>query len=120
MAIFAHAKVVKSLRRGVEYADARLGARCCRQASVESFFRRVLKAEKKLAHRQKSTPNRQIKKTRALMATAPNQLCSWDITYLPTAVRDVFLYLYLVVDIYSRKIVGWQVYEKESSALAPI
>ncbi len=84
----------------------------------ESSFYRVLKAEKQLAHRQKSTPNRQIKKPRALMATAPNQLYSWDITYLPTVVRGVFFYLYLVVDIYSRKIVGLQVYEKESSALA--
>lgn len=84
----------------------------------ESSFYRVLKAEKQLAHRQKSTPKRQIKKPRALMATAPNQLYSWDITYLPTVVRGVYLYLYLVVDIYSRKVVGWQVYEKESSALA--
>lgn len=89
-----------------------------RYIASESSFYRVLKAEKQLAHRQKATPNRQVKKPRALMATAPNQLYSWDITYLPTVVRGVFLYLYLVLDIYSRKIVGWQVYEKESSALA--
>ena len=37
---------------------------------------------------------------------------------MPTAVKGIFLYLYLVMDIYSRKIVGWQVYEEESSALA--
>ncbi len=42
----------------------------------------------------------------------------WDITYVPTRVREVFLYLYLVMDVYCRKIVGWQVYEEESSALA--
>ena len=52
------------------------------------------------------------------MATAPNQRYSGDITYLPTVVRGMFLYLYLALDIYSRKIVGWQVYEKKSSALA--
>ena len=52
------------------------------------------------------------------MATVPNQIFSWDITYLPTLVKGVFLYLYLVMDIYSRKIVGWQVHEEESSALA--
>jgi transposase InsO family protein len=76
----------------------------------------VLKKESR--HRQKSKPTRQSKKTRAVIATAPNQLYSWDITYLPTQIKGIFLYLYLVVDIYSRKIVGWQVYENESSALA--
>jgi transposase InsO family protein len=57
-------------------------------------------------------------KPRALCATAPNQLYSWDITYLPSLIRGQFFYLYLFVDIFSRKIVGWQVYEKENSALA--
>lgn len=84
----------------------------------ESSFYRVLKAEKQLKHRQKSKPVRQIKKPRALVATAPNQVYSWDITYLPTTVKGIFLYLYLVMDVYSRKIVGWQVYENESSAQA--
>ncbi len=84
----------------------------------ESSFYRVLKAENQLNHRQQSKPIRSIKKPRAFTATAPNQLYSWDITYLPTCVRGIFLYLYLVMDVYSRKIVGWQVYEEESSALA--
>ncbi len=52
------------------------------------------------------------------IATKPNQIYSWDITYLPSAVRGIFHYLCLVLDIYSRKIVGWQVYENESAALA--
>jgi len=84
----------------------------------ESSVYRVLKAANQLNHRQRSKPTRHIKKPRAIMATAPNQLYSWDITYLPTCVRGVFLYLYLVMDVYSRKIVGWQVYEEESAALA--
>lgn len=84
----------------------------------ESSFYRVLKEEKQLKHRQKAKPARQVKKPRALTATAPNQIYTWDITYLPTLVKGLFLYLYLVMDIYSRKIVGWQVYEQESSALA--
>ena len=83
----------------------------------ESTFYRVLKAEKQLSHRQKSKP-RSVKKPQALVATTPNQIYSWDITYLPTMVRGLFFYLYLVMDIYSRKIVGWQVFEEESSALA--
>jgi len=89
-----------------------------RYIASESSFNRVLKAEKQLNHRAKSKPVKAHKKPRSLTATAPNQVFSWDITYLPTQVRGVFLYLYLVLDIYSRKIVGWQVYDNESSALA--
>lgn len=80
----------------------------------ESTFNRVLKAEGQLHHRQKARPARQVNRPRAITATAPNQLYSWDITYLPTAVKGVFFYLYLVMDIYSRKIVGWQVHDEES------
>ncbi len=86
-------------------------------ASEASFYR-ILKKENQLRHRQKSKPVRQVKKPRALKATAPNQLYSWDITYLPTQIKGLFFYLYLVMDVYSRKIVGWQVYENESSELA--
>lgn len=88
-----------------------------RYLASESTFYRVLKAEKQLSHRQRSKPAT-TKKPPALVATAPNQIYSWDITYLPTAVKGIFFYLYLVMDIYSRKIVGWQVFEEESSALA--
>jgi len=84
----------------------------------ESTFNRVLKAEDQLHHRQKARPARQINKPRALTATAPNQLYSWDIIYLPAVVKGLFFYLYLVMDIYSRKIVGWQVHGEESSAWA--
>jgi transposase InsO family protein len=84
----------------------------------ESTYYRILKSADQLCHRQKARPTNPRKKPMALTATGPNQIYSWDITYLPTAVKGIFLYLYLVMDIYSRKIVGWQVYEEESSALA--
>ena len=84
----------------------------------ESTIYRILKAEKQDRHRQKSKPNKKVNKPYELIATGPNQIYSWDITYLPTVVKGLFFYLYLVMDIYSRKIVGWQVYEQESSALA--
>lgn len=48
----------------------------------------------------------------------PNEVYSWDITYLTSAVKGYFYYLYMVMDIFSRKIVGWQVYDNQSSALA--
>jgi len=84
----------------------------------ESTFYRVLKEAGQLQHRQQAKPDRQVKKPRALTATQPNQIYTWDITYLPTQVKGIFLYLYLVMDIYSRKIVGWQVHRQESSTLA--
>lgn len=51
-------------------------------------------------------------------ATGPNQVWSWDITYLPTTVRGRFLYLYLVLDVWSRRIVGWRIHSRESASHA--
>lgn len=51
-------------------------------------------------------------------ADGPNQLWRWDITYLPTNVRGVWLYLYLVVDVWSRKIVAWDVAERGDAQVA--
>ena len=84
----------------------------------ESTFYRVLKAENQCKHRGAERPPKPRNKPRALCATAPGELFSWDITYLPTQVKGIYFYLYLFMDIFSRKVVGWQVYEEESSALA--
>ena len=84
----------------------------------ESTFYRVLKEEDQLKHRDRSKPARKVINPKALKATGSNQVYTWDITYLPTQVKGVFYYLYLVVDIYSRKIVGWQVHGEELSVLA--
>jgi transposase InsO family protein len=51
-------------------------------------------------------------------ATGRNQVWSWDITWLPTTIRGRFLYLYLIMDVWSRRIVGWTVAERESSEIA--
>lgn len=84
----------------------------------ESTIYRVMKAAGLTRHRHKVRPSKVRSKPKSLQATAPNQLYSWDITYLPTSVRGVYFYLYLFIDIFSRQIVGWQVYERESSELA--
>jgi putative transposase len=46
-------------------------------------------------------------------AVRSNQVWSWDITYLPTVIRGRFLRLYLVMDVWSRRIVGWEVHDDE-------
>jgi transposase InsO family protein len=81
----------------------------------ESSFYRILRTAKQLTHRHASSQQNPRSKLKALRATAPNQLYSWDITYLTTQVKGQFFYLYLFMDIFSRKIVGWQVYHEESS-----
>ena len=53
-------------------------------------------------------------------ATAPNQLWSWDITWLPAAIKGKFYYWYMVLDVFSRKIVGHEVQEAESAELASL
>jgi putative transposase len=53
-----------------------------------------------------------------LVASAPNQVWTWDITWLKTTVLGLFLYAYVIIDIYSRKIVGWSVESAEESFLA--
>ena len=76
----------------------------------ESSFYRILKAENQLAHRHKSRVPTSRAKPKALTATVSNQIFSWDITYLDTIVKRPFHCLHLFIDIFSRKIVGWQVY----------
>jgi len=51
-------------------------------------------------------------------AEGPCQVWSWDITWLPTVVRGRYLYLYLVIDVWSRRIVGWDVCDRETPDLA--
>ena len=51
-------------------------------------------------------------------ATQPNQVWSWDITRLPTTFRGWYLHLYLMMDVWSRRIMGWRVADAESAAIA--
>jgi transposase InsO family protein len=83
----------------------------------ESTVYRLLRSENQLKHRQLSRPATHHK-PKAYEATGANQVWSWDISYLPTQVKGLYFYLYLFMDIYSRKIVGWSVHEVESSTHA--
>ena len=83
----------------------------------ESTFYRVLADAKQNNHRGRSQSPKKHTVT-GHCATGPNQVWSWDITWLPGAVKGFFFYLYLIVDIFSRKVVGWEVYESESMEYA--
>lgn len=84
----------------------------------ESTLYRLLRQAGQLTHRGLTRAPRKRCKPPALVSTQPDQIYCWDITYLPASIRGTYFYLYLFVDIFSRKIVGWQVYERESSELA--
>jgi transposase InsO family protein len=88
-----------------------------RYVASESTMYRLLLEAKQLHHRHAWQPKRH-QRPRPAVATAPNQLYSWDITYVPSTIKGVFFYLYVFLDIFSRKIVGWQVYESENSTYA--
>ena len=84
----------------------------------ESTLYRLLRQAGQLAHRRLERVPQKRSKPRALVATRPDQIYCWDITYLPTQVRGLYFYLYLFVDIFSRKVVGWQVFDCESAEKA--
>jgi len=88
-----------------------------RYLASESSFYRVLREADQQHHRGRSEePQRKAPSTHC--ATGPNQVWCWDITWLPGPARGLFYYLYLIMDLYSRKIVAWEIHESESSDLA--
>ena len=86
-------------------------------ASIRTIYR-ILKERNLLHHRGKSRPRKSNKKPNELIAERPNQVLSWDITYLKSNVRGIYFYAYMIIDIWSREIVGWEIHNEESEDLA--
>lgn len=84
----------------------------------ESSFYRVLKKHRQQNHRGRMKPARKAPEPTSFTATGPNQVWSWDISYCPSLVKGQHWYLYLILDLYSRKIIAWEVHEAESGELA--
>jgi hypothetical protein len=80
----------------------------------ESTFYRILREENQLAHRLRSQPVKHHRPD-AFEANGPNQVWTWDISYCPSQVTGIYFYLYMIIDIYSRKITGFSVHEQELS-----
>lgn len=88
-----------------------------RYMASESTFYRILRHAGLMTHRSKTkAPERS--RPDEITATGPNQVWTWDISYLLTRRRGIFLYLYFILDIWDRSIVGWAVHEAESGELA--
>lgn len=80
----------------------------------ESTFYRVLKSANQLKHRGRDKAKTKITKPTSFTAKKANEVWSWDISYCPSRVKGQYYYLYMIEDIYSRKIVGWEVHDCES------
>jgi transposase InsO family protein len=85
----------------------------------ESTVYRVLKHEKQQHHRGRAKkPSTRVVTSHC--ATESNRLWAWDITWLPTSVKGLYFYWYMVLDVYSRKIVGHEVHVAESAEMASL
>jgi transposase InsO family protein len=86
-----------------------------RYLASEASFYRILRAEGQQHHRGRAKPTVRRPPPTSHRARGPCQVWSWDITWMPGPIRGGFFYLYLILDIFSRKIVGWEVHERESA-----
>ena len=81
----------------------------------ESSFSRVLRAHGQTTHRGHAKAPRTVRPPTTHIATAPGQVWCWDMSYLPAQVQGRWFHLYLILDLYSRKIVGWEVHDTDHS-----
>ena len=86
--------------------------------SISTFYRLLGQAGESRERRRQATHPATVKPE--LVATAPNQVWSWDITKLRGPAKWTYYYLYVILDIYSRYVVGWMVATRESAALAKV
>lgn len=84
----------------------------------ESTFSRVLREQGQAARRGRAKAPRPTRPPTTHIATAPGEVWCWDMTYLPACVVGQWFHLYLILDLYSRKIVGWEVHDSDDSVHA--
>lgn len=84
----------------------------------ESTMYRILRKENMQCHRGRSKSPEKRNYPTTFVADGPNQVWTWDITWLNTYTRGIYYKLYMIIDIYSRKIVGWEVWTEETGELA--
>jgi transposase InsO family protein len=81
----------------------------------ESSFHRVLRAHGQNRHRGRAKAARKSRPPTTHVACTPNEVWAWDMTFLPAKVARMWFYLYMILDVFSRKIVGFEVHEKDNS-----
>lgn len=86
----------------------------------ESTFYAILREANELRHRGRARAPQARRKPTTHVAKNPCEVWMWDITWLPAQVKGLFFYLYLILDLHSRKIVGWEIFKTESSSNAAV
>lgn len=81
----------------------------------ESSFHRVLRAHGQTRHRGRAKPPRRSRPPTTHVAAGPGEVWCWDVTFLPARVKGQWFYLCLILDLYSRKIVGFEVHDSDSA-----
>jgi putative transposase len=81
----------------------------------ESSLARVLREQGQHARRGRAKAPKASRPPTTHIAAAPRQVWCWDMTYLPAQVMGRWFYLYLILDLYSRKIIGWEVHDSDDS-----
>lgn len=88
-------------------------------ASERTFYR-ILNMVNMLHHRGNAKPRRKTGKPDELKATGPDQVWCWDITFLKTPVHGLYYYCYMIKDIWTKEIVGWEIHETEDVEIASV
>lgn len=84
----------------------------------ESSFYRILREANQQHDRGKAKSRNKRAKPEEYEATSANQIWCWDVTWIRSAVNGMYYYLYMIMDVFSRKITAWEIYETESGELA--
>ena len=85
----------------------------------ESSFHRILKKAELSTFRLNSRPRSHARPV-AISALSPNQIWSWDISYLKSPIRGQYYFLYMIMDVFSRMVVGWEIYHCESAEYSSV
>jgi putative transposase len=81
----------------------------------ESSFHRVLRAHGQMNRRGRAQPPRTSRPPTTHIAIRPGDVWCWDVTFLPAQIQGRWFYFYLILDLYSRKIVGFEVHDTDSA-----
>lgn len=90
------------------------GIYLCSEATMYRILKEAKQGEKRGRARRLNQPS----KPSEVKVTAAGQCYSWDITFLPSLVRGHFFKLYMILDLFSRKVVGWEVHDRECGKYA--
>jgi putative transposase len=81
----------------------------------EASFHRVLRQHGQMRRRGRARPPRTAGPPGTHVATGPGQVWCWDMTFLPSRVQGRWFYLFLILDLYSRKVVGFEVHDTDQA-----